>query len=146
MFMHPAMISDLVDARRRELHAAAADGRPRPSRAAGRPCRPPRPAARLRAHPAPGRPVTAPASPAARRTGAMLAVACVPAFMTGLDALVVTIALAAIRRDLRASPGQLGWVVNAYVLAFGVLILAGAALGDRLGRRRMFVAGLAVFT
>ncbi len=90
--------------------------------------------------------MTAPASPAARRTGAMLAVACVPAFMTGLDALVVTIALAAIRRDLRASPGQLGWVVNAYVLAFGVLILAGAALGDRLGRRRMFVAGLAVFT
>jgi EmrB/QacA subfamily drug resistance transporter len=90
--------------------------------------------------------MTSPAVPATRRPGAMLAVACVPAFMTGLDALVVTIALPAVRRDLHASVAQLGWMVNAYVLAFGVLILAGAALGDRLGRRRMFVAGLALFT
>jgi EmrB/QacA subfamily drug resistance transporter len=75
-----------------------------------------------------------------------LALACVPAFMVGLDALVVTIALATIRRDLHASVAQLGWTVNAYVLSFGVLILLGAVLGDRLGRRRMFTAGLGIFT
>lgn len=66
--------------------------------------------------------------------------------MVGLDALVVTIALATIRRDLHASVAQLGWTVNAYVLSFGVLILLGAVLGDRLGRRRMFTAGLGIFT
>ncbi len=75
-----------------------------------------------------------------------LALACVPAFMVGLDALVVTIALATIRRDLHASVAQLGWTVNAYVLSFGLLILLGAVLGDRLGRRRMFTAGLWIFT
>jgi len=75
-----------------------------------------------------------------------LALACVPAFMVGLDALVVTIALATIRSDLHASVAQLGWTVNAYVLSFGVLILLGAVLGDRLGRRRMFTVGLAIFT
>lgn len=79
----------------------------------------------------------------ARRT---LALACVPAFMVGLDALVVTIALATIRRDLHASVAQLDWTVNAYVLTFGALILLGAVLGDRLGRRRMFTAGLWIFT
>jgi len=81
--------------------------------------------------------------PRARRA---LALACVPGFMVGLDALVVTIALATIRRDLHASVQQLGWTVNAYVLSFGVLILLGAVLGDRLGRRRMFTVGLAIFT
>lgn len=59
---------------------------------------------------------------------------------------MVTIALATIRRDLHASVQQLGWTVNAYVLSFGVLILLGAVLGDRLGRRRMFTVGLALFT
>jgi hypothetical protein len=57
--------------------------------------------------------------------------------MAGLDALVVTIALATIRRDLHASVAQLGWTVNTYVLNFGVLILLGAVLGNRLGRRRV---------
>ncbi len=61
--------------------------------------------------------------------------------MVGLDALVVTI-----RRELHASVAQLGWTVNAYVLSFEVLILLGAMLGDRLGRRRMFTVGLASFT
>src|SRR5213083_12495 len=67
-------------------------------------------------------------------------------FMVTLDNLVVTTALPVIRRDLDASLEQLEWTVNAYTLTFAVLLLTGAALGDRLGRRRMFVAGLAIFT
>jgi EmrB/QacA subfamily drug resistance transporter len=67
-------------------------------------------------------------------------------FMVTLDNLVVTTALPVIRKDLNASLEQLEWTVNAYTLTFAVLLLTGAALGDRLGRRRMFVAGLGLFT
>jgi EmrB/QacA subfamily drug resistance transporter len=67
-------------------------------------------------------------------------------FMTTLDNLVVTTALPVIRRDLHASLGGLEWTVNAYTLTFAVLLLTGAALGDRFGRRRLFVTGLAIFT
>ncbi|MBC7645379.1 MAG: DHA2 family efflux MFS transporter permease subunit [Thermoleophilia bacterium] len=67
-------------------------------------------------------------------------------FMVTLDNLVVTTALPVISRDLTASLEQLEWTVNAYTLTFAVLLLTGAALGDRFGRRRMFVVGLAVFT
>jgi EmrB/QacA subfamily drug resistance transporter len=67
-------------------------------------------------------------------------------FMVTLDNLVVTTALPSIRVDLGASIEQLGWTVNAYTLAFAVLLLPAAALGDRLGRRRIFVAGLTLFT
>lgn len=67
-------------------------------------------------------------------------------FMVTLDNLVVTTALPSIRVDLDASLAQLGWTVNAYTLAFAVLLLPAAALGDRLGRRRVFAAGLGVFT
>jgi EmrB/QacA subfamily drug resistance transporter len=67
-------------------------------------------------------------------------------FMVTLDNLVVTTALPVIRTDLSASLEQLEWTVNAYTLTFAVLLLTGAALGDRLGRRRMFVIGLALFT
>ena len=66
-------------------------------------------------------------------------------FMVALDALVVTTALSTIRLDLGASIEALEWTVNAYNLSFAVLLLTGAALGDRFGRRRMFVAGLALF-
>ena len=66
-------------------------------------------------------------------------------FMVTLDNLVVTTALPVIRVDLGASVETLGWVVNAYTLAFAVLLLTGAALGDRFGRRRVFAAGLVVF-
>jgi EmrB/QacA subfamily drug resistance transporter len=66
-------------------------------------------------------------------------------FMVFLDAMVVTTALSTIRRDLNASIEALEWTVNAYNLSFAVLLLTGAALGDRLGRRRMFAAGLALF-
>ncbi|MHB8333042.1 MAG: DHA2 family efflux MFS transporter permease subunit [Candidatus Dormibacteria bacterium] len=67
-------------------------------------------------------------------------------FMVTLDNLVVTIALPSIRRALGASIGSLEWTVNAYTLTFAVLLVTGAALGDRFGRRKMFVAGLALFT
>lgn len=65
--------------------------------------------------------------------------------MVALDALVVATALSTIRVDLGASVEQLEWTVNAYSLSFAVLLLSGAALGDRFGRRRMFLAGLILF-
>ena len=67
-------------------------------------------------------------------------------FMVSLDNLVVTTALPVIRRSLHASISQLEWTVNAYTLTFAVLLLTGAALGDRFGRRRMFALGLLLFT
>jgi EmrB/QacA subfamily drug resistance transporter len=67
-------------------------------------------------------------------------------FMVSLDNLVVTTALPVIRRDLHASVSQLEWTVNAYTLTFAVLLLTGAALGDRFGRRRVFSLGLLLFT
>jgi EmrB/QacA subfamily drug resistance transporter len=67
-------------------------------------------------------------------------------FMTTLDNLVVTSAIPVIRRDLNAGLAGLEWTVNAYTLSFAVFLLTGAALGDRFGRRRMFAAGIALFT
>jgi EmrB/QacA subfamily drug resistance transporter len=75
----------------------------------------------------------------------VLALASTASFMVALDALVVTTALGAIRQDLDASIEALEWTVNAYNLSFAVLLLTGAALGDRFGRRRMFAAGIALF-
>ena len=68
-------------------------------------------------------------------------VSSVAIFMVSLDNLVVTNALASIRADLGASLEALEWTVNAYTLAFAVFLLTGAALGDRFGRRRVFVPG-----
>ncbi|MGI5164640.1 MFS transporter [Spirillospora sp. CA-253888] len=85
-------------------------------------------------------------SRAAGHPGLALAVTCVPAFMVALDLMVVTVALSTVRTSLDASLDALGWTVNAYTLAFGVLIPAAALAGDRLGRRRMFGIGLGVFT
>ncbi len=67
-------------------------------------------------------------------------------FMVVLDNLVVSVALPSIRRDLGASIQALEWTVNAYVLAYAVLLLTGAALGDLLGRKRVFIAGVTLFT
>src|SRR4029077_16757322 len=67
-------------------------------------------------------------------------------FMVTLDNLVVTTALPVIREDLHAGLSGLEWTVNAYTLTFAVLLITGAALGDRFGRRRMVVIGLAIFT
>ena len=81
-----------------------------------------------------------------RRSIVTLAIVSVALFMVTLDNLVVTTALPSIRADLGASLEALEWTVNAYTLAFAVLLLTGAALGDRFGRRRMFLVGLGIFT
>jgi len=80
------------------------------------------------------------------RAGWTLAIVSIALFMTSLDNLVVGIALPSIRAELGGSLESLEWTVNAYTLAFAVFLLGGAALGDRFGRKRMFSAGLALFT
>lgn len=75
----------------------------------------------------------------------VLVLTSVATFMVALDALVVVTAMSTIHRDLSASLGSLQWIVNAYNLSFAVLLLTGAALGDRLGRRRVFIGGLVLF-
>ena len=67
-------------------------------------------------------------------------------FVIALERLVVTTALPVIRTDLGADLAGADWTVSAYTLAFAVLLPAGAAMGDRFGRRRMFAVGMAVFT
>src|SRR6202051_2349961 len=83
---------------------------------------------------------------ASRRNGWTLGIVSVALFMSVLDNLVVSVALPTIRRQLGASIQSLEWTVNAYVLAYSVLLLTGAALGDRFGRKRLFLVGMAVFT
>jgi EmrB/QacA subfamily drug resistance transporter len=80
------------------------------------------------------------------RTMWTFAITSVAVFMATLDNLVVTTALPVIRKDLHASIESLEWTVNAYTLTFAVLLLTGAALGDRFGRRRMLAIGLGIFT
>jgi EmrB/QacA subfamily drug resistance transporter len=81
-----------------------------------------------------------------RNIGWTFAITSIALFMVTLDNLVVTTALPVIRKDLHASLSQLEWTVNAYTLTFAVLLLTGAALGDKLGRRLMFSVGLTIFT
>ncbi len=83
---------------------------------------------------------------ATRSLGTVLAVVGIPVFMVTLDNLVVTTALPVIKNDLGASLTDLQWFVNAYTLSFAALLLTASAIGDRLGRRRIFLAGLALFT
>jgi EmrB/QacA subfamily drug resistance transporter len=80
------------------------------------------------------------------RTLWTFAITSVAVFMATLDNLVVTTALPVIRKDLHATIESLEWTVNAYTLTFAVLLLTGAALGDRFGRRRMLAVGLGIFT
>jgi MFS family permease len=80
------------------------------------------------------------------RQATTLAVTAVAFFMVVLDALVVVTALPSIHHSLGGSLGTLQWTVNAYNMAFGAGIVTAAALGDRLGRRRVYTAGLALFT
>ncbi|MEU6156766.1 DHA2 family efflux MFS transporter permease subunit [Streptomyces sp. NPDC047130] len=75
-----------------------------------------------------------------------LALTGIAGFMASLDNLVVTTALPRIREDLGGALHDLEWTVSAYTLTFAALMMLGAALGDRYGRRRMFLAGLAIFT
>src|SRR6516162_476222 len=81
-----------------------------------------------------------------RRTIWTFVVTSAALFMASLDNLVVTTALPSIREHLHASLEGLQWTVNAYTLTFAVLLLTGATLGERYGRRRLFTAGLALFT
>lgn len=74
-----------------------------------------------------------------------VALTAIGSVMAALDTLVVAAALSTIRLDLDASVAQLEWTVNAYNLSFAVLLITGAALGDRLGRRRMYALGLVIF-
>ncbi|WP_328311010.1 DHA2 family efflux MFS transporter permease subunit [Streptomyces sp. NBC_00442] len=78
--------------------------------------------------------------------GWALAVTSVAGFMAALDNLVVTTALPSIRDDLGGALDDLEWTVSAYTLTFAVLLMFGAALGDRFGRRRLFITGLTIFT
>jgi EmrB/QacA subfamily drug resistance transporter len=75
-----------------------------------------------------------------------LGITALASFMMALDALIVTTAFATIRLEFNATVETLQWAVNAYNLSFAVLLLTGAALGDRFGRRRLFAAGIALFT
>ncbi|SHN01569.1 MFS transporter [Actinacidiphila paucisporea] len=84
--------------------------------------------------------------PPASRTGWTLILASLGAFLTSLDVVVVSTALPTLRSHLHASPADLEWTINGYNLAFACLMLTGAALGDRFGRRNMYVLGVGVFT
>src|SRR3954452_844310 len=94
---------------------------------------------------------TAPALPASRSASrvnatAVLAVVAIAQFMVILDSTVVNVALPTIRIDLGFSEQNLSWVLNAYTLMFGGFLLLGGRAADRLGRRRLFVAGIALFS
>jgi EmrB/QacA subfamily drug resistance transporter len=94
---------------------------------------------------------TAVAPPVARRTSrvdpnAVLAVVAVTEFMVILDASIVNVALPTVKRDLGFSEQSLSWILNAYTLMFGGFLLLGGRVADRLGRRRVLVVGVAVFS
>ena len=76
----------------------------------------------------------------------ILVIACLAQFMVVLDATVVNVALPSIQKGLHFSPSSLQWVVNAYTLVFGGFLLLGGRAGDLLGRKRLFVAGVALFS
>jgi len=87
-----------------------------------------------------------PTQPIARRGRVLtLTAACLALFVIFLDNTIVNVALPSIQRDLSAAPDALEWVVSAYVVSFAGLVLLGGTLGDRFGRRRMFIIGLLVF-
>src|SRR5436309_9940399 len=75
-----------------------------------------------------------------------LIVLCLGSLMIVLDSTIVNVALPSIREDLGFSQTSLAWVVNAYLLTFGGFLLLGGRLGDLYGRRRLFLAGIALFT
>src|SRR5579862_775211 len=76
----------------------------------------------------------------------VLVLICLAQFMVILDATIVNVALPSIQRDLNLSEGSLQWIVNAYTLVFGGFLLLGGRAGDLLGRKRLFLLGLVIFT
>ncbi|QEC47000.1 MFS transporter [Baekduia soli] len=85
-------------------------------------------------------------APVARHWLPVVVVVCLAQFMVVLDATITNVALPAIQADLQFSATDLQWVVNAYTLVFGGFLLLGGRAGDLLGRRRLFVAGITLFT
>jgi EmrB/QacA subfamily drug resistance transporter len=83
---------------------------------------------------------------AATNPWVVLVLICLAQFMVVLDATIVNVALPSIQKDLRLSEGSLQWIVNAYTLVFGGFLLLGGRAGDLLGRKRLFLIGLVVFT
>ncbi len=81
-----------------------------------------------------------------RRRWLALVVLCVGQLMIVLDATVVNVALPTIQRDLHFSQSSLAWVINAYLITFGGLLLLAGRLGDLIGPKKIFVTGLTVFT
>src|SRR5712692_6314481 len=75
-----------------------------------------------------------------------LAIVCAAFFMTVLDVSIVNVALPSIAKSLHFSRDNLQWVITAYAITFGGFLLAGGRAGDLLGRRRMFLVGVVVFT
>ncbi|WP_432123019.1 MFS transporter [Streptomyces sp. S1] len=88
-------------------------------------------------------PVSAAPAPSRRLALGVLATGLL---MTVLDGSIVTVAMPAIQSDLGFGPAEISWVVNAYLVAFGALLLLAGRLGDLIGRRKMFLAGIALFT
>src|ERR1700759_1338722 len=76
----------------------------------------------------------------------VLVLICLAQFMVVLDATIVNVALPSIQKDLNLSEASLQWIVNAYTLVFGGFLLLGGRLGDLLGRKRLFLIGLVIFT
>src|ERR671919_2305200 len=76
----------------------------------------------------------------------VLVLICLAQFMVILDATIVNVALPSIQRDLDLGEANLQWIVNAYALVFGGFLLLGGRAGDLLGRKRLFLIGLAIFT
>ncbi|RZS90877.1 EmrB/QacA subfamily drug resistance transporter [Motilibacter rhizosphaerae] len=92
------------------------------------------------------RPVPSPRSAPPARRGLVLAVILLTQLMVVLDGTIVNVALPELQRALDFTPARLSWVLNAYALTFGGLLLFGARCGDVLGRRRTFLLGISVFT
>src|SRR5947209_10918309 len=76
----------------------------------------------------------------------VMVLVCLAQFMVVLDATIVNVALPSIQNDLKLSEGSLQWIVNAYTLVFGGFLLLGGRAGDLLGRKRLFLIGLVIFT
>src|SRR5579863_6305567 len=90
--------------------------------------------------------VLLPTSASDRRRWLALAVVCLAQLMNVLDTTIVNVALPSIQRDLHFSQGNLTWVVNAFLITFGSFLLLAGRLSDLVGRKRVFLTGVAVFT
>src|SRR5579862_5148523 len=87
-----------------------------------------------------------PEQPASRRQWVALIVVCLAMFMNALDGSIVNVALPDIQKNLHFSQSGLTWVVDAYLISFGSFLLMAGRLGDLVGRKKVFLAGITVFT